>query len=126
MLLLGSPHALDKFQTGSKGSLVLGTDFKVTAISDLGLGSTENAGNLSGSDAVSLSLADGLMVDWSLVGMSAHTCSVGFAPVVWPVDMLCYLYSTCIESTGVHLHIVKHAIKDYCYLWYAVMAAWSK
>ena len=69
MLLLGSPQSLDKFQKGSKsGSLVLGTDFKVIAISDLGLGSTENAGNLSSSDAVSLSLADGLMVDWSVVG----------------------------------------------------------
>lgn len=69
MLIFGNSTALDKFQKSSKaGSLVVGTDFKVVALSDLGLGSTESAGNLVSTDAVALSLADGIMVDLSLAG----------------------------------------------------------
>ena len=92
MLLFGSGASLDKFQKGSKaGSLVLGTDFKVTAVSDLGLGSTENAGNLSSADAVSLSLADGLMVDWSVVGMSR----VALTASLWPTPGCCLNWPYC-------------------------------
>lgn len=42
----------------------------MVAITDLGLGSAEDAGAMAASgDAVAISLADGLMVDWSVVGM---------------------------------------------------------
>ena len=43
---------------------------QVVAITDLGLGSAEDAGAMAASgDAVAISLADGLIVDWSVVGV---------------------------------------------------------
>ena len=42
---------------------------QVVALTDLGLGSAEDAGAIAASgDAVSISLADGVIVDWSVVG----------------------------------------------------------
>ena len=103
MLLLGSPQALEKFQKGSKsGALVLGTDFKVIALSDLGLGSTENAGNLWSTDAVSLSLADGLMVDWSLVGKAPQSARQAVLCSLATCWQYCHMISAahCSEFSG--------------------------
>ena len=95
LLLLGASTALDKFKRSSK--VLVGTDFKarpswlsaglealsrasscsqplslqVVALTDLGLGSAEDAGSMAAAgDAVSISLADGVIVDWSVVGAS--------------------------------------------------------
>ena len=102
-MVLGTSTALDKFKRQGHSKVMIGTDFKVllalalalphpargqrgelqqpatqvVAITDLGLGAAEDAGAMAASgDAVSITLADGLIVDWSVVGEHARALLV--------------------------------------------------
>lgn len=67
MLILGSKKAVDQFREGSKkGPVVLGQDLSLGKT--LGFDVIEDANIFASRDIISHSIADGAIVDWSLIG----------------------------------------------------------
>ncbi|KAK9909418.1 hypothetical protein WJX75_001922 [Coccomyxa subellipsoidea] len=67
MLILGSEKAVDHFRVGGKkGPVVLGQDLSLGKA--LGFAAVEDANIFASRDVISHSLADGAIVDWSLIG----------------------------------------------------------
>lgn len=71
MLILGSEKAVDHFRVGAKkGPVVLGQDLSLGKA--LGFAAVEDANIFASRDVISHSLADGAIVDWSLIGTFKH------------------------------------------------------
>ena len=69
MLILGSEKAVDQFRVGAKkGPVVLGQDLSLGKT--LGFDVVEDANIFASRDVITHSLADGAIVDWSLIGRS--------------------------------------------------------
>ncbi len=67
MLILGSEKAVDQFRVGAKkGPVVLGQDLSLGKT--LGFDVVEDANIFASRDIITHSLADGAIVDWSLIG----------------------------------------------------------
>ena len=66
LLILGSERAVDQFRAGAKGPVVLGQDLSLGQ--SLGFDVIEDRNIFARRDILTHSLADGAIVDWSLIG----------------------------------------------------------
>jgi hypothetical protein len=99
-MILGSTKAVDRFRVGAaEGPVVLGQDLSLGKT--LGFDVIEDANIFATRDVITHSLADGAIVDWSLIGMC--TADRGYPKdLSWAV-VHCFFVKSVAEQISVYL-----------------------